>query len=102
MMAREDGQFLNDNRFALQVIAENRMSGFAGRWNHEKSVDVLEYVVREWLRRGGFDEGTIERWHESGYIETTASSRGRTVRTRIAGQTASVYRIPMSMFERYA
>lgn len=76
--------------------------GFAGRWNHEKSVDILEYVVREWLRRGGFDEGTIERWHESGYIETTASSRGRTVRTRIAGQTASVYRIPMSMFERYA
>ena len=76
--------------------------GFAGRWNHDQSVEILQHVCEDWLRAGGYDAGTIERWHESGYLVTTSSSRKHTVRTRIAGTSASVYRIPMAMFEKYA
>ena len=76
--------------------------GYIGRWNNGRCVEILQNVCEDWLRRGGYDAGTVERWHESGHIETTKSSRGRTVRTRIAGTPASVYRIPMAMFERYA
>ena len=75
--------------------------GYAGRWSLQ-NVDILQCVVEEWLKRGGYDNGTIERWHESGYIVTTSSSRKHTVRCRIAGSQSSVYRIPVAMFDKHA
>jgi len=59
------------------------------RWTH---LDIRTNVVRDALKRGGFDPGVVDRWRERGWLECHAGMKSR-AKSWIDGANVNVYRL---------
>lgn len=70
-------------------------SGWLGAWARGDGwthIDVMPTTVRDLLVRGGFDSGTIDRWHERGWL-VEHNGCGYRADVRIDGARTRVYRL---------